>query len=88
MMKLQSLATVIGASSAGGTNQIFFADAEFEAELPSSFNGKTLSFSCSSTIIFTSGTHYNQLSTLLFKIYVDFRLKVKITKILTSLQEL
>ena len=40
MMKLQSLATVTGASSAGVTNEaFFFADAEFEAELPSLFVG-------------------------------------------------
>ena len=38
MIKLQSLATVTGASSAGVTNEVFFfADAEFEAELPSLF---------------------------------------------------
>ena len=37
MMKLQSLATVTGASSAGVTNDFFFffVDAEFKAELPS-----------------------------------------------------
>ena len=39
MMKLQSLAKVTGASPAGVTNEIFFTDAEFEAELPSSFVG-------------------------------------------------
>ena len=39
MMKLQSLATVTGASSAGVTNEIFVAEAEFEAEFPSSFVG-------------------------------------------------
>ena len=39
MMKLQLLATVTGASPAGVTNEIFFVNAEFEAELPSSFVG-------------------------------------------------
>ena len=40
MMKLQSLATFTGASSAGVTNEFFFfTDAEFQAELPSLFLG-------------------------------------------------